>query len=303
MVAIRNQESRSGGTANPIAAQLEAIAAKLDAMESLKEDVAALKRRPKFHDRHGGGNYEEGKTSWRSQAGNRPFNKIDFPNFGGGDPRDWILKAEKKTLARLSSKIRMNSCVAFDKHERSGVSTRIRQKVWAGIKLAGSLLSWCHTPTSRHLLMMSLVTLRWLWKHSGDVSKMRYYPSVNILVPNCLNVYHYIKKFWKQITNIYTKGSCKLPANGLSADSTIIVFCSAPHGFTSYSSEMRTYQFCDSVLFSGEENKWLMFKNQRVVKKWGFPRLRNSSINASKHHGDSRIDDSAQPIEDARLVS
>ncbi|KAD6454371.1 hypothetical protein E3N88_09077 [Mikania micrantha] len=107
-------------------------------------------------------------------------------------------------------------------------------------------------------------------KHSGDVSEMRgdllnpisqahrqliritfkrYYPSVNILVPHCLNVYHNIKKFWKQITNIYTKGSCKLPANGLSADSTINVFCSAPHGFTRYSSEMRTYKFCDSVLF------------------------------------------------------
>ncbi|KAD7117124.1 hypothetical protein E3N88_04392 [Mikania micrantha] len=110
---------------------------------------------------------------------------------------------------------------------------------------------------------MSFVSLRGLWKHSGDVSEMmcdlldpfkitmdpylvpfgllrsvlrRYCPSVNILVPHGLNVYHYIKKFWKQITNIYTKGSCKLLVNGLSADSTIIAFCSAPHGFTRYSS-------------------------------------------------------------------
>ncbi|KAD3641782.1 hypothetical protein E3N88_31006 [Mikania micrantha] len=94
MVATRNQDS-SSGTVDPIAAQLEAIVAKLDAMESLKEDVAALKRRPHFHDRHGGGNHDEGESSWRSQSGNRPFNKIEFPNYGGGDPRGWILKAEK----------------------------------------------------------------------------------------------------------------------------------------------------------------------------------------------------------------
>ncbi|KAD7478442.1 hypothetical protein E3N88_01578 [Mikania micrantha] len=94
MVATRNQEGNSG-THDPIAAQLEAIAAKLDAMESLKEDVAALKRIPTFNDRHGGGYHEEGETSCRSQTGNRPFNKIDFPNFGGGDSRGWILKAEK----------------------------------------------------------------------------------------------------------------------------------------------------------------------------------------------------------------
>ncbi|KAD3640613.1 hypothetical protein E3N88_29836 [Mikania micrantha] len=46
----------------------------------------------------------------------------------------------------------------------------------------------------------------------------------------------------------------------------------------------------------------------RIIRPWeaydtpgGFPRLRNSSINTSKHHGDSRIDDCAQPNDDSRL--
>ncbi|KAD5802808.1 hypothetical protein E3N88_14168 [Mikania micrantha] len=90
---------------------------------------------------------------------------------------------------------------------------------------------------------MSLGSLR---KHSGDVSEMRCdlldpfkitmgpvsssfwttpfcstktLPVGNISMPHYLNVYHNTKKFWKQVTNIYTKGICKLPANGLSADS------------------------------------------------------------------------------------
>ena len=66
-------------------------------------------------------------------------------------------------------------------------------------------------------------------------------PVGNILMPHYLNVYLNIKKFWKQETNIHTRGGATLPANGLSADSTIIDPCSAPHGFTRYSSRMRTF--------------------------------------------------------------
>ncbi|KAD5508235.1 hypothetical protein E3N88_15938 [Mikania micrantha] len=66
----------------------------------------------------------------------------------------------------------------------------------------------------------------------GKVSTKLILPVGNIFMPHYLNVYHNIKRFWKQVTHIYTKGSCKLPANGLSADSTIIVSRLAPHGFT-----------------------------------------------------------------------
>nr|GEX69751.1 retrotransposon Gag domain, retroviral aspartyl protease [Tanacetum cinerariifolium] len=43
----------------------------------------------------GGGNrYEEVELSY-SNHNRRPFHKIEFPVFSGGDPRGWILKAEK----------------------------------------------------------------------------------------------------------------------------------------------------------------------------------------------------------------
>ncbi|KAD4385311.1 hypothetical protein E3N88_25479 [Mikania micrantha] len=78
--------------------------------------------------------------------------------------------------------------------------------------------------------MMSLKLSR---KHSGDVSEFKitmgpvsssfmtilFYkilPVGNILMPHYLNVYHNIKKFWKQETNIHTRGDAILPANGRS---------------------------------------------------------------------------------------
>ncbi|KAD4887984.1 hypothetical protein E3N88_20057 [Mikania micrantha] len=71
----------------------------------------------------------------------------------------------------------------------------------------------CHTPTPRHLTY-SLTSLNRLRKHSGDVS---------------------------EVPNIHTRGDAILPANGLSANSTINGSCSAAHGFTRYSSRMRTF--------------------------------------------------------------
>ncbi|KAD4179289.1 hypothetical protein E3N88_27881 [Mikania micrantha] len=43
------------------------------------------------------------------------------------------------------------------------------------------------------------------------------------------------------VPNIHTRGDAILPANGLSANSTINGSCSAAHGFTRYSSRMRTF--------------------------------------------------------------
>lgn len=44
--------------------------------------------------RYGNGRNEEGESSWQNHR-SRPHNKIAFPTFSDGDPRRWILKAEK----------------------------------------------------------------------------------------------------------------------------------------------------------------------------------------------------------------
>ncbi|GJY60943.1 retrotransposon gag domain, retroviral aspartyl protease [Tanacetum coccineum] len=89
-------DDNSSGANDPIATQLAAIAAKLEAMESLKEDIADLKRQAVTKQTSGGGGsrYEEVESSY-SNHNRRPFHKIEFPVFSGGDPRDWILKTEK----------------------------------------------------------------------------------------------------------------------------------------------------------------------------------------------------------------
>ncbi|KAJ9552427.1 hypothetical protein OSB04_016472 [Centaurea solstitialis] len=82
MVQTRNSESSN--PPDPIAAQLAATVAKLESIETMKEDIAALK---------------EGELSRSSKnvegKPHRPYNKIEFPNFSSGDPRGWLLKAEK----------------------------------------------------------------------------------------------------------------------------------------------------------------------------------------------------------------
>nr|GFC27062.1 hypothetical protein [Tanacetum cinerariifolium] len=66
MVQTRNNPDNSSGANDPIAAQLAAIAAKLEAMESLKEDKANLKRQAATKQRSGGGGnrYEEVESSY-----------------------------------------------------------------------------------------------------------------------------------------------------------------------------------------------------------------------------------------------
>ncbi|KAD3068096.1 hypothetical protein E3N88_35976 [Mikania micrantha] len=63
----------SGTVPDPVAAQLAAIA-------------SSFERTKRFEDR---------ESSWNNNRHFRPYNKIDFPTFNGGDPRGWVLKAEK----------------------------------------------------------------------------------------------------------------------------------------------------------------------------------------------------------------
>ncbi|GJY20527.1 retrotransposon gag domain, retroviral aspartyl protease [Tanacetum coccineum] len=91
MVQTRNSDNSN--PPNPIATQLAAIAAKLEAIETMKEDIAALKEGDRSRSK-GSKNFD-GESSWRGRQSYRPYNKIDFLNFSGGDPRGWLLKAEK----------------------------------------------------------------------------------------------------------------------------------------------------------------------------------------------------------------
>ncbi|GKF22926.1 retrotransposon gag domain, retroviral aspartyl protease, partial [Tanacetum coccineum] len=73
---------------------MAAIAARLESMETLKEDVAALKSHVEIRGKSYNDNHRE--SSWRLQHQHHsPFRKIDFLAYAGGDPRGWILKAEK----------------------------------------------------------------------------------------------------------------------------------------------------------------------------------------------------------------
>jgi hypothetical protein len=80
MVQTRHSSGEGGSNPpDPIVDQLATIAAKLESIESMKEDIAALK----FRDRYRGSWFEEGDSSWRHQSHPRPFNKIDFLTFSG----------------------------------------------------------------------------------------------------------------------------------------------------------------------------------------------------------------------------
>ncbi|KAD6119041.1 hypothetical protein E3N88_10312 [Mikania micrantha] len=93
MVQTRNTDGSNPGP-DPIATQLAAIAAKLEAMERLKDDVAALKSHAKKSGTSSGKN-NDGESSKMGGRQFRPYNKIEFPTYSDGDLRGWILKAEK----------------------------------------------------------------------------------------------------------------------------------------------------------------------------------------------------------------
>ncbi|GJT57819.1 retrotransposon gag domain, retroviral aspartyl protease [Tanacetum coccineum] len=82
MVQTRNNPDTGSGANDPIDTQLAAIATKLEAMESLKEDIADLKRQAANKQRSGGSGsrYEEVESS-HSNHNRRPFHKIEFPVF------------------------------------------------------------------------------------------------------------------------------------------------------------------------------------------------------------------------------
>ncbi|KAD4385268.1 hypothetical protein E3N88_25436 [Mikania micrantha] len=91
---VNTRSENTGTVPDPVAAQLAAIAS---SFESLKADVAALKSKSdtakgKGHESN---RFEDGESSWTNNRNYRPYNKIDFPIFSRGDPRGWILKAEK----------------------------------------------------------------------------------------------------------------------------------------------------------------------------------------------------------------
>ncbi|GJX48412.1 retrotransposon gag domain, retroviral aspartyl protease [Tanacetum coccineum] len=102
MVQTRNSDNNN--PPDPISTQLAAIAAKLEAIETMKEDIAALKEGDRSRSK-GSKNFD-GESSWRGRQSYRPYNKIDFPNFSGGDPRGWLLKAKKlQEFAKRSSRV------------------------------------------------------------------------------------------------------------------------------------------------------------------------------------------------------
>nr|GEV33857.1 retrotransposon Gag domain, retroviral aspartyl protease [Tanacetum cinerariifolium] len=93
---VQTQNSENNNPPDPIATQLAAIAAKLEAIETMKEDITALKEALKEdRSRSKRSKNFDGESSWRGRQSYRPYNKIDFPNFSGGDHRIWLLKAEK----------------------------------------------------------------------------------------------------------------------------------------------------------------------------------------------------------------
>ncbi|VFQ64861.1 unnamed protein product [Cuscuta campestris] len=77
---------------------LAAIAARLDILDELRDKVAALEvhnRNPTTKKKIYADNSEEESESHSRRHFQPLYAKIEFPKFSGGDPRGWILKAEK----------------------------------------------------------------------------------------------------------------------------------------------------------------------------------------------------------------
>ncbi|KAK9060665.1 hypothetical protein SSX86_021371 [Deinandra increscens subsp. villosa] len=68
------------------------IAAKTEAVEteSIIDDIAAWKKEKSV-----GGGFDDVGSSWCQKQHQKPYHKLEFPFFSEGDPRGWILKAEK----------------------------------------------------------------------------------------------------------------------------------------------------------------------------------------------------------------
>ncbi|GJZ59741.1 retrotransposon gag domain, retroviral aspartyl protease [Tanacetum coccineum] len=101
-----NHNDTSSPLQNPdnLAQQLSSIASKLNALDALAADVAVLKAQAGPNGPNRGKSVTLGSrhrdedsesTDWYRNSTRRPFTKMEFPKFQGGDPRGWILKAEK----------------------------------------------------------------------------------------------------------------------------------------------------------------------------------------------------------------
>jgi len=114
MVNTRSSTSQSQEDApnvETLAQQLSAIASKLNTIDSLAADVASLKvqtshiqqEETSYQTRNRGKSAnvcqeeeeDTDNTGWPRNPPRRPYTKMDFPRFKGGNPRGWILKAEK----------------------------------------------------------------------------------------------------------------------------------------------------------------------------------------------------------------
>ncbi|XP_038687486.1 uncharacterized protein LOC119986865 [Tripterygium wilfordii] len=118
-----NTDPPANPNSDSIAQQLTAIASKLNTIDSLAAEVAALKSQSsgaphaETSTRVSSkgktkeipmGPHEKGRTTWSEaedddmdnpwwfkSPSRRPHTKMEFPKYDGGDPRGWILKAEK----------------------------------------------------------------------------------------------------------------------------------------------------------------------------------------------------------------
>ncbi|PWA64707.1 retrotransposon gag domain, Retroviral aspartyl protease [Artemisia annua] len=99
MVQTWSNSDEGNQPPDPVATQLAAIAKKLESIDALQKDVAALKSQSHNRDRSGYGNerQDEGESSWHNQR-YRPHNKIAFPTFSEGDPRGVFLNGLKEEL-------------------------------------------------------------------------------------------------------------------------------------------------------------------------------------------------------------
>ncbi|WMV29411.1 hypothetical protein MTR67_022796 [Solanum verrucosum] len=110
MVNTRLSNSKEGvPNVESLAQQLSAIASKLNTIDSLAADVATLKAQTSCTQQEESShrNRNKGKSiwqdeeeeidspSWSKNPPRKPHTKMEFPRFEGGDPRGWILKAEK----------------------------------------------------------------------------------------------------------------------------------------------------------------------------------------------------------------
>nr|GEW36497.1 retrotransposon Gag domain, retroviral aspartyl protease [Tanacetum cinerariifolium] len=101
-----NHNDTSSPLQNPdnLAQRLSSIASKLNALDTIVADVAVLKAQvgPNGSNRGKsatlGSRYRDDNLEsmgWYRSSTKTPFTKMEFTKFEGGDPRGWILKAEK----------------------------------------------------------------------------------------------------------------------------------------------------------------------------------------------------------------